>query len=467
MTQASTPVQGELLAGRYRLDAVVDGNSNNGYSLWRGTDDLLSRDVSIELRVPGGELAQGMLSAASSAGRIQHANVLGVYDAVDEGDRAFVVREWVEGRTLTDVLRSDGPFDPYRAAELARTAADAVAAIHRTGMAHGQLDPGTVLLDDQGELTFTHLELSATVPPEEDVKAIGGLLYAALTGAWPLEASVGFRDLPEAVRVDGRLCSPRQVRAGIPSYLDALAMDLLDPSIGQVSAETLAQEIRRYDIADPDLGPLSTLPAEPAPQRARWKRFGIPIAGIACILAAGLVVGAVGLPDISGSNYPLSGESGNGSDAGKQALRPAAASILDPEGDGSELAGAALTIDGKPQTAWQPDSYRRANFGGIKSGMGVVVDLGKATEVREVEVSLSAPGASLQLRGAAARGSTISSYPTLGQPVQNAPAEVTFVLPQAVNVRFLVVWITELPRVATGSNPYHLGVQEVKVYGSS
>ncbi|MGH3546343.1 MAG: protein kinase domain-containing protein, partial [Mycobacteriales bacterium] len=176
MTQASTPAQGELIAGRYRLDALVGGTSDNGYSLWRGTDGLLSRDVSIELRVPGGISAQSMLSAASNAGRIAHANVIGVYDAVDEGDRAFVVREWVEGRTFTEVLVSEGPFDPYQAAGLARTAADAIAAIHQAGMAHGHLSPDTVLINTEGELTFTHLELSAGIAPDEDVVAIGGLL---------------------------------------------------------------------------------------------------------------------------------------------------------------------------------------------------------------------------------------------------------------------------------------------------
>ncbi|MGH3544645.1 MAG: hypothetical protein ACRDPW_01735, partial [Mycobacteriales bacterium] len=244
-------------------------------------------------------------------------------------------------------------------------------------------------------------------------------------------------------------------------------MDLLDPSIGRVSADALAQELRRYDIADPDLGPLSTLAADPAPRPAVWKRFGIPIAGIGCILAAGLAIGAVGLPDISGSNYPLSRNSDKASDIPRQTLRPAAASILDPQGDGTELAGAAQAIDGRSETGWQPDSYRRADFGGIKSGMGVVIDLGKAIDVREVEVLLSAPGASLELRGATTRGSAISSYQTLGQPVQAAPAKVNFVLPQPVNTRFLVVWITELPRVAVGENPYEIGVQEVMAYGVS
>ncbi|MGH3429943.1 MAG: protein kinase family protein, partial [Mycobacteriales bacterium] len=258
MTQVGTPTQGELLAGRYRLGNLVGGNQHNGYSLWHGKDDLLSRDVSIELRVPGGDSATSMIAAASSAGRIQHANIVGVYDAVDEGERAFVVREWVEGKTLTETIRVDGPFDPYRAAALARAAADAIAAIHATGMTHGRLTPNTVLLNEEGEPNFIDLELSESGEVQADIRAIGGLLYASLTGAWPLEASGDFTDLPEAARVDGQLCSPRQLRAGIPGYLDALAMDLLDSSIGHSDAATLAQELRRYDIADPDLGPLTT-----------------------------------------------------------------------------------------------------------------------------------------------------------------------------------------------------------------
>jgi serine/threonine protein kinase len=406
-----------------------------------------------------------MIAAASSAGRIQHANIVGVYDAVDEGERAFVVREWVEGKTLTETIRVDGPFDPYRAAALARAAADAIAAIHATGMAHGRLTPNTVLLNEEGEPNFIDLELSESGEVQADIRAIGGLLYASLTGAWPLEASVDFTDLPEAARVDGQLCSPRQLRAGIPGYLDALAMDLLDSSIDHSDAATLAQELRRYDIADPDLGPLTTIAASPAPRPAAWKRFGIPIAGIVCILAAGLAVGTMGLPDIGSSNYPLSGNSDGGGSSQKTALRPVSATILDPQGDGTEVAGAQKTIDNNADSAWSPDAYHRANFGGIKSGMGVVVDLGKSTKVKQVVVNLSAPGTSLELRGSQARGTAIDSYQALGQPAQSAPAEVSFVLPHAVNVRYLVLWITELPRTAAGPNPYQVGVRDIKVYG--
>lgn len=463
MAQASTPLRGELLAGRYQLEDLIRENGDTGHSVWRGIDELLNRAVSIELQVPGGEGAECMLDNAAAAGRIRHSSVAGVYDAVDEGERAFVVREWVQGRTLTEVLLTEGPFDPYRAAALARTVADAIAAIHATGATHGKLDPNTVLLNEDGEPTFVDLDLDTETPPFDDLRAIGGLLYATLTGSWPLEAAAGFTDLPDAVRTDGRLCSPRQIRAGIPAYLDTLAMELLDPNVGNADAAALASELRRYDITDPNLDPLPTETVEPAPGRPPWRRFGIPIAAVACIIAAGLAVGAVGLPDISGSNYPLSSDPTSDKDG--DPLRPAAVSILDPQGDGTELVGAQNAIDRNKSTAWKPDSYRRPNFGGLKTGMGVVVDLGKPTRVEKVTVSLSTPGTSLELRGAATKGESIDSYQPLGGPMSNAPTEVTFELDRPENYRYLVVWITEMPRSGSGSNPYTVGVREVSVYG--
>lgn len=473
MTQVSAPDQGEILASRYRLDTLLTGGSGEGHAVWRGTDNLLNRSVEIELRTPGGDGAQEMITAAANAGRIGHPAVIGVYDAVDEGERAFVVREWVEGQTLTQAV-SDGGLEPTRSAILARAVADGVAAIHATGVAHGNITPEAVLIGLDSEITLTELQLDPDLPLEDDVRAIGGLLYASLTGHWPREATPGENALlagtpptptrlPDAVYVDGRLCSPRQVRAGIPAYLDALTMDLLDSAVSAPEANELAAELRRYDIADPDLGPLTAFEPEPSPPRPRWKRLAVPVLAVVCLLIVGLIVAIGGLPNLGGSNYPISDDPTKQQNSNTHpVLHPKGAQILDPQGDGTELSGAANTIDGNPATSWSPAAYTRPKFGDIKDGMGVILDLGQPSNVSKVSVSLTAPGATLELRGADTSGDTGADYSSLAPTASNAPATTTF-KPKKAHSRYLLIWITSLPKTQSGSQPYKVGIKEITV----
>jgi hypothetical protein len=467
VTQVGAPVQGEVLAGRYRLDARVLGDGANSHALWRGTDSLLNRPVAIELRVPGGEAAEEMISAAVTAGRIVHPCVIGVYDAVDEGDRAFVVREWVDGLSLRDAVR-EGPLDPGRAAGIARTAADALASIHLAGHTHGNLHPGTVLLGDD-EITLTELRLDPESSPQADVRAIGGLLYASLTGHWPHELPPHQVGLPDAVRVDGRLLSPRQVRAGIPGYLDALTMDLLDPSVAAPEASELAAELRRYDVADPELSPITALAAEPAPRPSQVKRGFVLVAGLLCIAAAGWAVGTGWLPQDSNTGYPR-GDAGKSTTptppAVSATLSPVGAVILDPPGgnqDPRELSGAESAIDGKSETEWRTSNYKSAAFGNLKPGMGIVIDLGESKKVSSVVVDFSVPGATAEIRGGdTAPARDPNAYTTYSAPVTVQSANTKFSLTGSPQVRYVMVWITgRLP--ATGTGGFKVGVKEVTV----
>ncbi len=472
VTRVDSPERGEMLASRYRLEMPISGDPQNGHMVWRGSDSLLNRPVEIEVRVPGGEAAKEMISAAVAAGRVEHPNVVGVYDAVDEGERAFVVREWVDGLTLAEAV-AEGPLEPTRAAQLARAVADAVAAIHATEMAHGNITPDAIMVSDDGEITLSQVRMTPGAPLDQDLRALGGLLYAALTARWPREATPGAdpllsgtsptpTHLPDAFYVDGKLCSPRQLRAGMPPYLDALTMDLLDSGVSTPSAAELAAELRRYDIADPDLGPLTAFEPVPAGIRPSWKRYGIPIVGIACIIVVGLIVAFGGFGDLGSSNYPLSDDPTKRKPLvpGDQLLEPRGASILDPDGDGTELSGANKTIDGDADTQWEPADYKTANFGGTKKGMGVVLDLGKSVSISKVSIALSAPGATLELRGSDRQGKTANDYPKIASAVRNAPAEVTFSL-KDTQVRYVVVWITNLPKSRSGQYPYGVGVREI------
>ena len=134
---------GEVLADRYRLEEHV-ATDTAGRQIWRGVDTVLRRPVALGIRQPGGEAAAGMLTAAVAASRLVHPHLVSVYDAIDEGHRAYLIREWVPGVALRDVL-SQGPLDSERATLVTHAVAEAVAALHVAGIVHGNVHPGTIL----------------------------------------------------------------------------------------------------------------------------------------------------------------------------------------------------------------------------------------------------------------------------------------------------------------------------------
>jgi len=90
------PAVGDVFAERYRLEEHVDTDAA-GRQIWRGIDVVLRRPVALIVRQPGGEAATDMLTAAVAASRLVHPHIVGVYDAIDERHRAYIVRECAVG----------------------------------------------------------------------------------------------------------------------------------------------------------------------------------------------------------------------------------------------------------------------------------------------------------------------------------------------------------------------------------
>ncbi|MGW4498181.1 protein kinase family protein [Micromonospora sp. NPDC004336] len=495
------PTAGEILAERYELVEHIN-NDSAGRLVWRGVDVILRRPVAVVLRYPGGDSATEMLQGAVAASRVIHPNLVGVYDAIDEADRAYVVREWVDGQSLRE-LAADGPLDPARATSIGNAVASALAAVHATGMVHGNVHPGTVMVSDDGRVVLADARTDGDDTQQTDVRAVGGILYFALTGYWPhaeaplrgATAGHGRAAIPDAVRdADGRIAAPRQVRAGVPAYLDDLTMDLLDAEIAPPSSDVLAAELARLDVpADEQFldntGPLrfaADTGDEPSPLAAAGgRKVAIGIAGLLAVALVGLLIGITALRggDDSPRTNPVAAPSSNapGDEATPAAaevreLKISAARIIDPQGDREELRNAERVYDGDEDKGWETQTYRgRANFGNLKQGMGVWIDLGGEHTVKSVQVLLSARGASAQLLTGASNppssksgdGQLYAEYKgnLIGQPFEeHEGTKMTF---NGFDVdkkyRYLLLWITELPPSDGG---YKLGVQEITVQGS-
>jgi hypothetical protein len=393
-----------------------------------------------------------------------------VYDAIDEGDRAYVVREWVDGASLRE-LAAEGPFEAERAAGVAAAVADAVAAVHATGMAHGNIHPGTVLVAADGRVVLTDARSDEATTPEADIRAIGAVLYCALTAYWP-HAEAGPTAVPDGVRdSNGVLATPRQVRSGVPTALDELTMQVLNPTLAPPAADTLLGELSKFEHDTTDnqmfarsgtLGPLgafdrSTVADEP--HRPAGRKIAIGVAALLVIAVVGVFGASRALPSSNGGGSKGGGPAATGTAAPQHtannqstALKLAGnqARIVDPSGNRGDVKDADKTVDGNNGTGWRTSHYNGTNFGGLKKGMGVLLDLGSPKVVQYVNVQLSAPGTTIELRtgdsdpGTAGDSTFPEAYQPVGEPKVDAPP--TVVLGGSDKpVRYLLVWLSKIP----------------------
>jgi hypothetical protein len=480
------PMVGEVLADRYRLEEHINDDAV-GRQVWRGIDVILRRPVAVVLRYPGGGSAIEMLDAAVAASRVIHPNLVGVYDAIDEGDRAYVVREWVEGAALREYA-TQVPLEADRATAIGSAVAAATAAMHATGMVHGNIHPGSVLIGMDGRVVLADARIDDQASVEADIRAIGGVLYYALTGHWP-QAEAGRANLPDAMRdAQGMLAAPRQVRAGVPGYLDEIVTDLLDRRLTLPSAEVLAGELGRlsatmemdaeeqYDDTESPLGFGAVRPNERP--RPAGRKLAVGIAALVFVATAGLLVGAKMLASTGASGGPPSniaattpGTGATSAEAAPRRLPLAAAQIriVDPKGDRDEIKDEDLVVDDKVDTGWKTARYRgNPAFGGLKSGMGVLIDLGAKYHVVVVEVQFSMAGASAEMRVGqtlppatkSGDAEVVQTYTRVGEPMVDAPVGPPFTV--ETETQYLMLWITKLPQLDDGR--YQIGVQEITVH---
>jgi hypothetical protein len=224
--------EGRLLADRYRLEEVL-GRGGMG-TVWRAVDETLGRPVAVkELRLTGDvddtekqRMITRTLREAKATARIRNTGAITVYDVVREDDRPWIVMELIEGRSLADVIRDDGPVSPRRAAEIGLVVLDVLKAAHAEGILHRDVKPSNVLLAGDGpggrvvlgdfgiaqidgdpSVTSTGMLVGAPsyISPERargqkpgppaDLWSLGALLYAAVEGHPPYDKSTAIATL--------------------------------------------------------------------------------------------------------------------------------------------------------------------------------------------------------------------------------------------------------------------------------
>jgi hypothetical protein len=280
------PSAAALVGGRFRLDDRVGELS--GTSLWKATDELLCRPVMVHMLSPAVPVAPGVVAAVRAAARVTDPRLARIFDADYGAGCPYIVSEWAPGDCVEDLLIAGLP-GPALAAAIVADAADALAAAHDAGRPHLCLGLRSLRWGASG-VKITGLGIEAGLaglhvgdPAAADTRALARILYALLTGCWPGEEATM---LPPAPRRRGRLYAPRQVRAGVPGVLSAIAGRALQPQpddLRLVSPARLAWELRSAAraLTWPAPQPQDAIPRRPLGRRARARSGGRPAAALA------------------------------------------------------------------------------------------------------------------------------------------------------------------------------------------
>ncbi|MEV4745437.1 hypothetical protein AB0K21_03570 [Streptosporangium sp. NPDC049248] len=168
-----------LLAGRYRM---LERRDRAGTS-WRSRDELLRRDVTIsEVPLPPpGPARDRLLDQIRAAAGLRHPGVTALHDVISGPDRLWLIMESVEGRSLLQHVRADGPLPAERAAEIGLRVLDALAAARELGV-HLAAAPDSVLLAPDGRVVLTGV---AALGSTDELRDLGSTLFTAVEGRAP------------------------------------------------------------------------------------------------------------------------------------------------------------------------------------------------------------------------------------------------------------------------------------------
>ncbi|HMX06517.1 MAG TPA: Stk1 family PASTA domain-containing Ser/Thr kinase [Microthrixaceae bacterium] len=243
-------------------------------------DRSLDRPVAVKELVPefatDPSFVERFRREAQAAANLSHPNIVGVYDWGTQDGTYFIVMEYVDGPSLSQVIRRDGPLHPRRAAELAGEVAAALGFAHSRGVVHRDVKPGNVLLTATGQSKVTDFGIARAlsspdddltqagsvmgtatyfspeqaqglpVDPRSDLYSLGVVLYEMVTGRPPFSG-----DTPLAIaykHVQDQPAPPSTIVPEVPRGLEAIIMKLLQkrPDDRYPSAEALRADLNRY-----------------------------------------------------------------------------------------------------------------------------------------------------------------------------------------------------------------------------
>jgi tRNA A-37 threonylcarbamoyl transferase component Bud32 len=464
-----------LIEDRYELVELVGRGGMS--SVFKAHDTLLERNVALKIlhehHLEDEEYVERFRREARTVAQLSHPNIVTVIDRGETAGRPFIVFEFVDGQTLDKKVAERGALPVDEALEIAIASARGLAFAHRHGLVHRDVKPQNIILNGDCEPkvtdfgiarsldvqkgvteTGTVLGTSNYIAPEQasgdgvsaqsDVYSLGVVLFELLTGRVPFEGenfvTVAMKHINEPapnVAARRRDVSPRLAAA----VSRALAKNPRDrfPSMDTFAAELEACR-EEHEPRAPDEQHTVRRPSAPVSRRIRARRrFSAGPALVSLLALAALAVIVVAVVVVWRDHSVLPGSpAAKGGGGTPVALRGVNAYDPDGGGGGEHDSEAPNATDRDAATYWTTEHYASQAFGGLKDGVGLVLDAQAARALKQLTVTSDTPGFTAVVKaGTSADAAQVDSDP------QTIDGKTTFDL-NGLSGSVYVLWITRL-----------------------
>ena len=476
---------GRTFAQRYSLDVQIA--SAVGTPMWRALDNVLNRWVTVYLLDSQDPRCNSVIQACLSVAANGDREAIAILDVIENGllldestgeEQSFVgvITEWAEGDGLQErLLMESEPFDPNTAIDITRQIAAALDRAHAKGIAHGRLRPHNVMVSDAREIRLDGFGIDRSIlGPDDadgfraDIRGVGNLLFTMVTGLWPHGVVDGLPAAPKQGPAD----PPSSFRGGIPASIDELYTRTQDNSFSSMRELVDALSVGAAQTSAQTVSTLARLASHPVQWHGRPEskshRIRATSIALVCVMGIGWVGWQLLTHNFNKSDVPIAivmsplpSESLNP----KPSESPEIASVVsisdyDPFGNQTENPDLVpLAIDSDPATSWTTVNYLADNMAG-KPGVGLLLDLGAPRPVSQVTLTFTEPGVSASVYVTDSQAPDITTAETLGH-VDAADTSAIIKAPRAISGRYVVVWVTHVPKISTGN--YQGGIAEVQV----